>query len=103
MKTTSLSVSDLTAIIDALRQMQDSGIEWEDANELYRHFVQTLDKQINIRVDVLEKALWAVTMVHEEGKFKHLYKMRCDHFINRVTPEGYKFNRETCIFEKKND
>lgn len=96
--TTRLSISDLTALIDALRQMQVAGLEWEDASELYSQFLRTLDKEITIPVETLEKALWAVTLLSETGQFSHLYGLSPEAFIQRVTPKGKKYDKERCVF-----
>lgn len=93
-----ISFSDLTALIDAMRQMQELNIRWEDAHQLYPRFLHFLDKDLSMPVELIEKALWAAVVVDETGKFKHLYGMSLDAFISRLTPPGMKYDKERCMF-----
>lgn len=93
-----ISVLDIVVLLYNVYRASKNSIGYNDADKTLAQLTSELKGHMKVRVDTLEKLLYASNMLDEQKKFWHYRDTTFDSFLKRVAPK-LKFDKKRNYFE----
>jgi len=94
-------VADLAALVECLAKGKaNNAVGFEDAVRTYNQVLNILNVKVAVDQEVVESALWSANLLNDIGMFTHPLSVDFNQMIQRITPEGFKFDSEFNLMEK---
>lgn len=98
MKITLLDAAVL--ITNVVKGAQDPRVGFEDADRTLKQLRAALNLEVNLDQAVVESAVWSSLIASESGAFQHPDGASFEGFLQKITPQGMRFNKDYCQWER---